>query len=68
MEEKTSHISWGFKLSQTYNADETGLFWRLLLLENTQVYTHESSQPGCKISKERISALLCSNADGLHCL
>lgn len=53
--------------SQIYNADETGLYWRSVP-ENTQAskYTYEKSTPGRKISKDRISALLCANADGSH--
>ncbi|XP_063226872.1 tigger transposable element-derived protein 7-like [Bacillus rossius redtenbacheri] len=51
--------------AQLYNADETGLFWRSLP-ENTQAYKHEGTAPGRKLSKERLSALLCANADGSH--
>lgn len=50
---------------QIYNADETGLIWRSLP-ENTQAYKNEKSTPGRKISKERISALLCANSEGTH--
>ncbi|KAJ8874891.1 hypothetical protein PR048_022781 [Dryococelus australis] len=48
--------------AQLYNANETGLFWHSLP-ENTQGLKHEGSVPGRKLSKERLSALLCANAD-----
>ncbi|XP_022913914.2 tigger transposable element-derived protein 7-like [Onthophagus taurus] len=51
--------------SQIYNADETGLLWRALP-ENTQAFRYETLTTGKKIGKERISALLCANADGSH--
>ena len=52
-------------LSQVYNADETGLYWRAPPT-NTQAVRSEGSTPGCKIAKDRISALMCANADGSH--
>lgn len=53
--------------AQLYNADETGLFWRSLP-ENTQAYKHDSTTPGRKLCKDRLSALLCANVDGSHSL
>jgi hypothetical protein len=41
------------------------LFW-CGLPENTQASLMEQSTPGQKKSKERLSALLCANADGTH--
>ena len=55
----------GLLLSQVYNMDETGLYWRSLPT-NTQAITHARSQPGRKIDKSRISVLFGSNADGSH--
>jgi hypothetical protein len=52
-------------LSQIYNADGTGLFWRDLP-ENTHASRTEQSTPGRKKGKERLSALLLTNADGAH--
>ncbi|XP_076048822.1 uncharacterized protein LOC143029777 isoform X2 [Oratosquilla oratoria] len=52
-------------LSQIYNADETGLFWHSLP-NNIQAYQGEDVNYGKKMSKERISALFCANADGMH--
>ncbi|XP_046803799.1 jerky protein homolog-like [Lucilia cuprina] len=43
--------------------DETGLFWKVLP-DKTYVHSGERSGPGRKISKERITFLVCSNASG----
>lgn len=50
---------------QIYNADESGLFWRLLP-EKTFVHKNEDHAPGRKISKERITFMPCANATGNH--
>ena len=50
---------------QIYNADESGLFWKMLP-DRTLVHAREKSAPGRKISKEKITFLVCSNADGRH--
>ncbi|KAG7170856.1 Tigger transposable element-derived protein 7-like 3, partial [Homarus americanus] len=55
----------GLLISQVYNGDETGLYCRSLP-RNTQAFKNEASSPGRKVSKERFSALFCSNADGMH--
>lgn len=55
------------QLSQLYNYDETGLYWRALP-DTTQASKAEKNTPGRKISKDRVSALLCANADGSHML
>lgn len=51
--------------AQLYNADESGLYFRLLP-QKTFVAATEKTAPGRKIAKERITFLLCSNADGSH--
>lgn len=51
--------------SQLYNADESGLFFRLLP-QKTFVAATEKTAPGRKTAKERVTFLLCSNADGSH--
>ncbi|XP_060846462.1 tigger transposable element-derived protein 7-like [Rhopalosiphum padi] len=53
--------------SQLYNYDETGLYWRALP-DSTQASKADKNTPGRKISKDRVSALLCANADGSHML
>ncbi|XP_069168380.1 tigger transposable element-derived protein 7-like [Procambarus clarkii] len=57
----SNNLSW----FQVYNADETGFNWKCLQ-KNTLASRLEESIPGRKVSKERISALLCGNADGSH--
>lgn len=50
---------------QIYNADKTGLYWKILP-DKTFVSVHEKGAPGLKISKQRITFLGCSNASGLY--
>ncbi|XP_072490863.1 tigger transposable element-derived protein 7 [Notamacropus eugenii] len=52
-------------LAQVYNGDETDLFWKSIP-ENIQANKKDICMPGRKINKERLSALLCANADGTH--
>ncbi|CAG4987678.1 unnamed protein product [Parnassius apollo] len=55
----------GLLPDQIYNADESGLFWRLLP-NKTFVSSIEASAPGRKVSKDRITFMPCSNATGTH--
>lgn len=48
---------------QLYNADESSLFWRMLP-KRTFVGATEKSAPGRKTAKERVTFMLCANADG----
>ncbi|XP_045464241.1 jerky protein homolog-like [Harmonia axyridis] len=50
---------------QIYNADETGLFWKLLP-DKTFVALSEKAAPGLKMAKQRITLLGCVNANGSH--
>lgn len=50
---------------QVYNADESGLFWRLLP-KKTFVHREEASAPGRKLAKDRVTFMPCSNASGTH--
>jgi hypothetical protein len=52
----------GYSPRDVYNADETGLFWRLLP-DKTMAFKGESCSGGKK-SKERVTAMVCANADG----
>uniref|UniRef100_A0A2H8U1B3 Jerky-like n=1 Tax=Melanaphis sacchari TaxID=742174 RepID=A0A2H8U1B3_9HEMI len=52
-------------LKQIYNADESGLFWRMLS-EHTLALSHEKNAPGRKIIKARITFMPCANASGTH--
>lgn len=55
----------GLQLEQIYNADESGLFWRILP-NKTLAHSGEKSAPGRKISKERVTFMPCANAAGSH--
>lgn len=50
---------------QVYNIDEMGLNFKLLP-KKTFATAKETSAPGFKASKERITVALCSNASGSH--
>ncbi|UYV61236.1 hypothetical protein LAZ67_1003996 [Cordylochernes scorpioides] len=49
---------------QIYNVDETGVYWKSLP-DNSQV-KNANSASGHKQSKDRLSVLLCANADASH--
>lgn len=51
--------------NQLYNADESGLFYRILPTK-TYAIAAEKSAAGRKVPKERISFMLTANADGSH--
>ncbi|XP_054720160.1 jerky protein homolog-like [Uloborus diversus] len=46
---------------QIYNCDETGLYWKALP-EETLAAVNETSAPGRKRMKDRVTVLACSNA------
>ncbi|XP_014366598.2 jerky protein homolog-like [Papilio machaon] len=50
---------------QIYNADESGLFWKVLP-DKTLASSAETSAPGSKVSKERITFMPCANSTGNH--
>lgn len=56
----------GYCEDQIFNADETALYWRKLP-ERTYTFMKERHAPGYKVSKERVTLLLCSNVAG-NCL
>lgn len=55
----------GVSPDQIYNADESGLFYKLMP-NKTLVTFKETSAPGRKTSKERFTFLACTNASGQH--
>ena len=55
----------GLVLSQVYNCDETGLYWKALP-SKTLASRKEEKAPGYKVSKERVTILACSSATGDH--
>lgn len=54
----------GLTMDMVFNADETGLFWKLLP-DYTYVHAGEAAALGRKTSKERFTFLACANASGL---
>ena len=50
-----------------YNADETGLNCKALP-DKTLAFKTANSAPGHKVSKERVTVLICANASGSHAL
>lgn len=52
----------GYLPEQVFNADETGLFWKMP--SRTFISKQERQAPGFKVAKDRVSVLLCSNAAG----
>lgn len=50
---------------QIYNADESSLFYKMLP-DKTYVAACEKTAPGGKIKKERVTFLLCANAEGTN--
>jgi hypothetical protein len=52
-------------LEQIYNADESGLYWKLLP-DKTYVSSLEKTAPGRKAEKQRVTFLACTNASGSH--
>lgn len=54
-----------FTADQVYNADESGLYWRLIPTK-TFVSSLEETASGRKLPKDRITFLPCANASGSH--
>ncbi|XP_050293700.1 jerky protein homolog-like [Anthonomus grandis grandis] len=63
LEEKIKDLNLDY--NQVYNADQTGLYWKLLP-GKTYVSSEEKTAPGRKTAKEKITFLACTNATGLH--
>lgn len=55
----------GYHEDQLYNADEAGLFWKLLP-DKTQDATSNPQNSGFKGSKERVTLLFAANSSGKH--
>ncbi|KAK4326641.1 hypothetical protein Pmani_002851 [Petrolisthes manimaculis] len=53
----------GYTAKQVFNIDETGLYWKKLP-GRTYISTEESTAPGFKASKDRLTLLLGANAEG----
>lgn len=55
----------GYGLDRVYNADETGLYWKMLP-NRTLVKPNEREAPGRKVPKDRVTVMVCTNASGTH--
>ncbi|XP_036597382.1 tigger transposable element-derived protein 1-like [Trichosurus vulpecula] len=53
----------GYTDQQIFNVDETGLFWKRLP-SRTYIFKKENTQPGFKVSRDRLTLLLGGNAEG----
>ncbi|XP_067139686.1 jerky protein homolog-like [Centruroides vittatus] len=54
-----------YQKTNVYNADETGLYWKKMPTK-TLVSKNEMSAPGFKVSKSRITVMVCGNVTGTH--
>lgn len=54
---------YGFSPKQVFNAEERGLFWKKMP-QRTYISKEEKTAPGTKAAKDRLTLLLCANADG----
>ncbi|XP_025197041.1 tigger transposable element-derived protein 2-like [Melanaphis sacchari] len=57
----------GYTRNDIYNADETSINWKVLLRKSF-VSFRESSAPRYKVSKVRITVMICANTIGDHAL
>lgn len=55
----------GYTKEQIYNADETGLNFKMMP-KKSLASKNERSAPGHKIDKQRVTVLFCANAEGNH--
>ena len=54
-----------YDLDFVYNADKTGLYWKTLPSKSL-VSRKEAAAPGYKMSKDRVTVMVCANATGTH--
>ncbi|GFY50029.1 jerky-like protein [Trichonephila inaurata madagascariensis] len=57
----------GYSRDDVYNVDETGVNWKALPRKSL-ASKRESTAPGFKVSKERVTTMVCANASGTHSL
>ncbi|GFY78833.1 jerky protein homolog [Trichonephila inaurata madagascariensis] len=57
----------GYSRDDVYNVDETGVNWKALPRKSL-ASKREFTAPGFKVSKKRVTAMLCANASGTHTL
>ncbi|GFT32961.1 jerky protein homolog-like [Trichonephila clavipes] len=56
-----------YSRGDVYNVDETGVNWKALSRKSL-ASKRESTAPGFKVSKERVTAMVCANGSGTHSL
>lgn len=56
----------GYVPEQVYNCDETALYYRMLPTKTLAQKSEKQRTTGYKVSKERITALMCCNQTGRH--
>lgn len=54
-----------YSLVQIYNADVTGLYWKSLPTKTSDIKI-EDQTPEQKEAKDRVSVMICANAEGTH--
>ncbi|GFW53055.1 hypothetical protein TNCV_131201 [Trichonephila clavipes] len=64
---KTSVEEEGYSRDDVYNVDETGVNWKDLPRKSL-TSKRESTTPGFKVSKERVTTMVCANAGGTYSL
>ncbi|GFW97019.1 jerky-like protein [Trichonephila clavipes] len=57
----------GYSRDDVYNVDETGVNWNALPRKSL-ASKREPTEPGFKVSKERVASMVCANASGTHSL
>lgn len=54
-----------YELDHIYNADATGLYWKMLP-NYSLVRPTERQAAGRKVPKDRVTVMVCTNASGIH--
>ncbi|GFY31835.1 jerky-like protein [Trichonephila clavipes] len=55
----------GYSRDDVYNVEETGINWKALPRKSL-ASKQESTAPSFKVSKERVTAMICANVSGTH--
>ncbi|XP_033211057.1 jerky protein homolog-like isoform X2 [Belonocnema kinseyi] len=63
---KSKIESENLKLDNIYNADESGIFWRLLMACTFALQLEEEENSKREQCNERVTALFCANSSGSH--
>ncbi|XP_033210483.1 tigger transposable element-derived protein 2-like isoform X2 [Belonocnema kinseyi] len=63
---KSKIESENLKLENIYNADESGIFWRVLMACTFALQLEEEENSKREQCKDRVTALFCANSSGSH--